>query len=60
MILSVLSVLPRKMGQNERFSNFNLQILSSNFNVRAYFVNLLKDMAENSKKAVFGSYFEFE
>ena len=28
------------MGQNERFSNFNLQILSSNFNLRACFVKL--------------------
>ena len=33
-------VLPRKMGQNESFSNFNLQILSSNFNLRACFVKL--------------------
>ena len=33
-------VLLRKMGQNERFSNFNLQILSSNFNLRACFVKL--------------------
>ena len=34
------SVLPRKMGQNERFSNLNLQILSSNFNLRDCFVRL--------------------
>ena len=40
LILSVLSVLPRKMGQNERFSTFNLQILSSNFNLRTCFVKL--------------------
>ena len=28
------------ISQNERFSNFNLQILSSNFNLRACFVKL--------------------
>ena len=34
------SFLPRKMCQNERFSNFNLQIQSSDFNFRACSVKM--------------------
>ena len=40
MILSVLSIFHRKMGQNERFSIFHVQILSSNFYLRASFAKL--------------------
>ena len=44
----VLSVLSRKMDQNDRFSNFNLQILSSNFNLRACFVKLFHFKLSNT------------